>query len=115
MLNYTRADTQAPAKITDLVAYRKEGEDRVVIRWTPVDTAGTFQFDVFFEIARLFNFFYQFAITESIALVPLSKIPPMTPPCAIGGQLMQLECLSAMARSTVTINTSTSTLMRIQR
>jgi hypothetical protein len=39
MLNYTRADTQAPAKITDLVAYRKEGEDRVVIRWTPVDTA----------------------------------------------------------------------------
>lgn len=40
LVNYTRTDTQAPGKITNLVAYRKEGEERVIMRWTPVDSAG---------------------------------------------------------------------------
>ena len=42
ILNYTRTDTEAPNKITDLVAYRKDGDSRVVFRWTPVATASTY-------------------------------------------------------------------------
>ncbi len=42
MQNYTRADTQAPNKITDLTAYRKDGESTLVFRWSPVATASTF-------------------------------------------------------------------------